>query len=272
MKTTNRFFTAIAAMLLLFSSFTFSQENQPKPKYYTVTTMHFNLDNDSDANWVDVEKEYLDKVTMKNEYIMGVGFYTHLYTSNSTDVKYVQVYDSWEAIDKAAARNTELEKEAWPDEMVRDKFIKTQGNFYTHKHSDEIYRVLPNSKPFSGKFTDNSIVYVRTSHFSYPENTVQGELSKLHIEYVENVINKNDLIKAYYPHRHFWGHNSTEFLEAFFLDSMDDLAKLSDKNRELIMAHWADPEARKTFFQSYNKYFTGIHGDEIYSVIPSLRK
>ena len=273
MKTTNRFITALATMLLLFSTTTIlAQDETPKPKYYVVTTMHFNMDNDSDAKWEDVEKEYLDKVTMKNEHIIAAGFYTHLYTSNSTDVKYVQVFGSWEAIEKADERNSELAKEAWPDEAARSAFFKTQGDFYTRKHSDEIYSVLPLSKQFNGELTENSIVYLRTSHFAYPEDAKPGELGKLRAEYVENVINKNELIKGYYPHRHFYGHNSTEFIEAFFLDSMEDLAKLGSSNGELTKAHWADKEAGKKFFQALNKYFTGIHGDEVLSIVPSLRK
>lgn len=271
MKTTTRFFVMITFMLLLCNT-SISAQDAPTPKYYVVTTMHFNLDNDSDANWVEVEKEYLDKVTMKNEYVMNAGFYTHLYTSNSTDVKYVQAFGNWEDIEKANGRNSELEKEAWPNDDARAAYMKTQGSFYTNKHSDEIYSVVSGTKPLTGELTDNSIVYLRTSHFAYPEDATPGELGKLRTEYVQNVINKNNLIKGYFPHRHFYGHNSTEFIEAFFLDSMEDLAKLGSSNGELIQAHWTDEEARKTFFQAHNKYYTGVHGDEVLSIVPSLRK
>lgn len=271
MKTTNRFFVMIAFMLLLCNT-SISAQDAPTPKYYVVTTLHFNMDNDSDASWLDVEKEYLDKVTMKNEHIMGAGFYTHLYTANSTDVKYVQVFGSWDAIEKASERNAELEKEAWPDDTARAAFLKTQGSFYTNKHSDEIYTVLSGSKPFNGELTDNSIVYVRTNHFAYPEDGVPGELGKARTEYLENVINKNELIKGYFPHRHYYGRNSTEFIEAIFLDSMDDLDKMNKRNGELFMAHWTDDESRKAYGAIQRKYFTGVHGDEVLSIIPSLRK
>jgi len=177
MKTTNRFFVMIAFMLLLCNT-AISAQDAPTPKYYVVTTLHFNMDNYSDASWLDVEKEYLDKVTMKNEHIMGAGFYPHLYTANSTDVKYVQVFGSWDAIEKAGERNAELEKEAWPDDTARAAFLKTQGSFYTNKHSDEIYSVLPGSKQFNGELTDNSIVYVRPHHFAFPDEGVPGDLGK----------------------------------------------------------------------------------------------
>ena len=258
--------------MLLLGTTSISAQDEPTPMYYVVTTLHFDMDNDSDAKWEDVEKEYLDKVTMKNEHIMGAGFYTHLYTANSTDVKYVQVFGSWEDIAKADERNSKLEKEAWPDNTARAAFLKTQRDFYTRKHSDEIYSVLPLSKEFNGELTDNSIVYLRTSYYAYPEDATPGEFGKLRTEYVENVINKNGLIKGYYPHRHFYGHNSTEFIEAFFMDSMEDLAKLGSSNWELTQAHWTDEEARNKYFQALNKYFTGIHGDEVLSIVPSLRK
>ncbi len=273
MKTNNRIFMALTSALLLFSTTAFSQDAEAKTaKYYTVTTMHFNMDNNSDAKWEDVEKEYLNKVTMKNEYVMGAGFYTHLYTSNSTDVKYVQVYASWEDIDKAGARNGELEKAAWPDETARTAFLKKQGDFYRAKHSDEIYSVLPGSKPLAESLTGDMILYVRTSHYAYPEDAPDGEFVKLRKEYIENVINKNEIIKGYYPHRHFWGQNSTDFVEAFFVDSMDALNKMGDRNGELIGAHWTDADARKGYFQKLNKYFTGVHGDEVYTAIAGLRK
>ena len=271
MKTTNQFLVMITLMLLLSVS-PISAQDQPQPRYYTVTTLHFNLDNDTDAKWVDVEKEYMDKVTKKNDYILGAGFYTHYYTPNSTDVKYVQVFSSWEDIDKADERNNELAKEAWPDEAARTAFFKTQNSFYTRKHSDEIYSVMSGSKPFSGELTDNSIVYVRTSHFAYPDDGVPGELQDSRAEYLENVINKNEYIKGYYPHRHFWGHDSTEFIEAYFLDSMDDLDDMNKRNGELFREHWTTDESRKAMGAIQRKYFTGVHGDEILSVVPELRK
>ena len=272
MKKTNQFFSAIVVMLLFLSVSSVSSQEEKTARYYTVTTMNFNMDNDSDANWLDVEKEYLDKVTKKNDYIMNAGFYTHLYTENSTDVIYVQVFSSWEDIDKAGARNSELEKEAWPDDTARAAFMKTQGSFYTNKHSDEIYTVLGGSKNSGETPTDDWVLYVRTSHLAYPENAPAGEMGELRKEMVENVINKNEFIKGYYPHRHYYGHNSTEFIEAFFVSSFDDLAKMNNRNGELMREHWADEVAGREYFQKYNKYFTGVHGDKVYSIIASLRK
>lgn len=271
MKTTNQFFMLITFMLLLSYS-PISAQEEPQARYYAVTDMHFNLNNDSDANWLEVEKEYMDKVTNKNEYVLGAGYYTHLYTNNSTDVKYVQVFASWEDMEKANQRNNELINEAWPDEAARTAFFQTQSSFYTSKHSDEIYSVMSGSKVFTGELTDDSIVYLRTSYFAYPQDGKPGELRDARAEYVENVINKNEHIKGYYPHRHFYGRNSTEFVEAFFLDSVDDLDDMNRRNGELFREHWTETDSRRAYGAIQRKYFTGVHADEVYSVVKELRK
>lgn len=271
MKTTKHFFAIIAVLLLL--SFTpISAQDEPQPRYYTVTTMYFNMNNDTDANWVDVEKEYLEKVTNKNEYILGAGFYTHLYTDDSSELRYVQVFGSWEDIEKAGQRNNELIQEAWPDEAARDAFFKTQNSFYRSRHSDEIYSVMRGSKPFSGELTNNSIVYIRTSYFANPEDGKPGELRDARAELLENVINKNEYIKGYYPHRHYYGSNSNQFVEAFFLDSVDDLDDMNRRSGELFMEHWTTDESRKAMGDIQRKYFRAVHGDAILSVVPELRK
>lgn len=270
MKTKNGFLLVITTMLLIISTITFAQETKIA-KYYTVTTMNFDLDN-SDPTWEATEKEYIEKVTRKNDYVMGAGFYTHLYTPNSTDIKYVQVYSSWEDIDKAALRNSELEKAAWPDDKAREAFMKKQRSFYTAKHADEIYTILPGGKNPATAPAEDWILYVQTSHYAYPENAPEGEMAKLRAEYIENVINKNELILGYYPHRHFWGQDSTQFIEAYFLESMEDLANMRKRNGELLEAHFKDTDARRAFNEKYTKYFTGVHGDEVYTAIAGLRK
>ena len=146
MKTTNRFFCAIAAMLLLFSTLSFSQEDK-RPMFVSATTMYWNSDSDMTMDeWKAGEKEYMDKVTSKNEYIMWGGYFTHLMTPNSNEVLYAQTYPSWEAMGKAAARSAELEKEAWPDEATRKAFLDKMNSAYANFHSDEIYAKIAGAK------------------------------------------------------------------------------------------------------------------------------
>ena len=186
MKTTNRFFSAVAVMLLLFSSTTISAQNeeQKTPRYITVTMLHWNMDyEDFDMDtWKSVEKEYLDKVTKKNEYIMGSSMYLHQMTPDNTELVAVTVYGSWEDIEKASARDAELAKEAWPDEKDRQAFFKKQQAYYTHDHSDEIYSTLPLVKPIPAGNTKDLICYVRKSHLAFPDDGSNDEIRTLMAE------------------------------------------------------------------------------------------
>ena len=272
MKTTNKILTAFAVFAMLFSTSIFAQDADTGPQYYVITTLHWDMDYETEDSWEDIEKEYLEKVTMKNEHIMGSGFFVHRWTADNTELRHVQVFANWAAIDLAGARNAELEKEAWPDEAARKAFLEKQGAFYSVHHSDEIYAVMPGTKLMDVKPTEDKILYLQTRHFAFPEDGSSEEFYKLREEYVANVIHKNDLIKAYYPHMHAWGADRTVFLEAYILDSMADLENMGEKNGELVEAHWTDDAARKEFFKKASKYFTGVHGDEIFTAVAGLGK
>jgi hypothetical protein len=276
MKKTIRLFVSIAMTLLLFNSTLFAQDDTPptRPEYITVTTMHWNMDNDDFdmEEWIAVEKEFLDKVTMKNEYVMGSGFYMHRYTPDNSELIYVRTYASWEDIDKAGDRDDELAKEAWHDKEARDAFYDKQAGYYSDFHSDEIYATMSGAKPLTEAPGDDMILYVRKSHFAYPDDGTMEEFGEMRTEYTENVIHKNEYIKGYFPNSHFWGSDRTEFVEAFLLNSMDDLDKMFGRTGELVKEHWPDDEARKEMNKKAGTYFTGVHGDYIYTMVEQLSK
>ena len=274
MKTTNHYFIAIAT-LLLFSTTIFAQDEAPKrPEYVVVTTLHWNMDNDDfDMDeWIAVEKEFSDKVTKKNELIMGASFYMHRYTADNTELLYVQTYASWEDIDKANDRNNELAKEAWADEEARNSFFDKQQGYYSALHSDEIYATMSGAKVMTEAPGDDMILYVRKSHFAFPEYGSGKEFKELRDEYLEKVIHKNEMIKGYYPNNHAWGADRTEYVEAFMVNSMADLDNLSERNWELVKEAWPDEEARKEMGKKSSKYYTGVHGDYIYTLVEELSK
>ena len=275
MKTTIKFFTAITVCVLLFTTSMSAQDataDQAGPQFYVITTMHWDLGYETEDSWEDIEKEYLNKVTMKNEHILGSGFFTHRWTSDNSELRYVRAFANWDAIDKAGIRNEELEKEAWPDEAARDAFFKKQGAFYTVNHSDEIYAVLPGAKLMANKSTEDMILYLQTRHFAYPEDGSVEEFNKLRMEYVENVIHKNEMIKAYYPHSHAWGADRTVFMQAYLFDTMDDLENFGEKNGELFEAHWTTEASRKAYGEKMDKYLAPNHGAEIFTSIAGLSK
>lgn len=272
MKTIKGLFAVLAGVLLLSSTSTIAQE-QTRPEFVTITTMHWNMDNKDFKmeDWKAVEKEYLDKVTMKNEHVVAASFYLHRMTPDNTELVYVQSYPSWEAIGKAATRNAELEKASWPDEKARKTFIKKRDAYYSPMHSDEIYATMSNAKPMTTKPTKDMICYVRKGHFAYGDGTDE-EFDAISKEYFDNVTNKNEFIKGYYPMAHAWGSDRTEFLEAYFFDSMADLEKMFDRDTELFEAHWKDEASRKSMAEKGAKYFDNRHGDYIYTYVAGLAK
>ena len=263
MKTINRFFTAIMVLFLLFSTTTIlAQEEQKGPEYITVTTMYWNKNYEATPEeWKAIEKEYMDKVTSKNEHVMGAGYYTHLLTENSNEVVYVQTYPNWESVDKAAARNSELEKEAWPDEEARKAFLKKLNSAYSIFHSDEIYATLPGAKLMEEEPTKDMILYLRQNKLAFPEDGTRKEFNELYKKVLENAIYKNEYIKAYYPSMHVWGSDRRDFNEAVILESLSDLENMFDRNKELMKEALTEEEGK-----ALKTYFKG-HGDYVYTAV-----
>ena len=261
MKTTNQFFLAIVMLLLMIPVCNFAQEDA-RPAYVTVTKSYWNKNYEgTPEEWKAAEKEYMEKVTKKNEHISWAGYFMHLMTEHSNEVIYAQTYPSWDAIDKAGARNSELEKEAWPDDEEREAFLKKLGSAYSHFHSDEIYATMSGAKQLEGGITDDMILYVRQNKMAFPEDGSMEEWQTLFDKVLENAIYKNEFIKAYFPERHAWGSDRRDFNEVIYLDSMCDLEKMFDKYQELMKEALTEDE-RKAF----GKYFKS-HGDYLYSPV-----
>ena len=263
--------TLVLGMLIftfLLSVNIYAQED-PKPVYITITTMYRNLDADG-KDWRKTEQEYYDKVTSKNDLIIGSEILTHYFTANSAEILHVSVYKNWEDIEKSGDVSDELIKKAWPDETARKAFFDKQRSFYTTVHSDEIYTSLPTIgyKELKTTSKEPMIVYLRKSQLSM-NGQGQGKNMK---EFNDKVTMKNPFIKAYYPHRHAWGSDSREFVEAFLFDSMSDMEKSSDKDDELIKAAWPKEADKKAFFDELKKSFTGLHGDYVYHNEPTMSK
>ena len=276
MKKSKHIFAALIVFLLLFNtSEVLAQDDAPKgPAFYTLTTNHWNMDKEDFEmdEWKAAEKEYLEKVTMKNEYVLGASTYLHNMTADNTEFLTVQSFASWEDIGKFGERNSELEKEAWPDEAEREAFLKNMNSYYSNEHSDEIYAPVPGAKFMTEKPTKDMVTYLRKSHFAFPEDGSMEEFKTLRMKGNEALIQKNEHIKAYYPSVHAWGSDKTEYIEAFFLDSVSDLDKMFDRNDELMKEAFPDTEENKAMGKKWGSYFTGVHGDYLYTFVYDLSK
>jgi hypothetical protein len=222
--------------------------------------------------WKALEKEYLDKVTKKNDLIIGQEVLRHYFTADNTEILLVTAYESWDAIEKAEAKSDELIKAAWPDENARKAFFEKRQAYYAPNHSDEIYSTFSGAKNPPANFTKQMLYYVRKSHWANPKDGTQKEFDELRNKLLNEVTFKNDYIKAYYPNVHAWGANNTEFTEVFVLESLGDIEKAFDKDDELFNAVWNDEAKAKEFNDKFDKYFTGVHGDYIYHSVPELTK
>lgn len=272
MKTIKQTFLATLLGILLMSNSSSAQED--KQYLITATTLHWNMNNENFSmdEWKAVEKEYLDKVVKKNPLIIGQEFLMHYFTADNTELILVTTYESWDAIEKAGAKEDELVKAAWPDEKARNAFFEKKANYYAHNHSDEIYSTFPGAKMPKANFDKPVLYYIRESTFAYPKDGNKKEFTDLRNQYLNAVILKNDYIKAYYPNVHAWGADNTKFTEVFVVESLGDIEKALDKNGELFKATWNTDEKAKEFNKKAEKYFTGAHGDYIYRLVPELSK
>ncbi|MBT8255742.1 MAG: hypothetical protein KJO23_04305 [Bacteroidia bacterium] len=275
MRTTLKCIAVMGMALLLTPINLYAQEAAPaRPEYITVTTMYWNMDyeNFDMQEWIAVEKEFMDKVTRKNEFVTNASFYMHRFTPDNRELIYVQTYPNWEAIDKATARGNELAELAWPDKTARDAFFDKQAAYYDNYHSDEIYATMSGAKVMTAPPGDDMILYVRKSHFAFPKDGTQKEFGELRDEFTKNVLHKNQYIHGYYPNVHAWGSDRTEFVEAFMLKTMGDFPNMFNRTEELVKAHWPDATARDAMNKKMGSYFTGVHGDYIYTLVEELMK
>jgi len=242
-------------------------QEKEKPVFITMTTLHRSLDAKA-KDWKAAEQEYFDKVISKNPLIIGSELLTHYYTNDNTEIVSVNVYKTWEDIEKAGTISDDLVKKGWPDEKARKAFFDKYDAFYTPVHSDEIFQSINSigEIPYKNETKKPMIVYLRKSQINMAG---KGKNMK---EFNEKITFKDPFIKAYYPFRHSWGSNSTDFMEAFFYDSLADLEKSSEKIDELIKSTWPNEKDADAFFDELEKSFTGKHSDYIYRNVPSLSK
>ncbi|MGX7667498.1 hypothetical protein [Flavobacterium pedocola] len=275
MKTATTCLYALFFLLNLLPSLLSAQEKKENKMYYiTVTKTHrdFAAENAKAEEWKALEKEYFDKVIKKNDLIKGYNVLNHYFTEDNSEIIFVNVYESWADIEKAWEKNQELVKQAWPDEKQGKAFFEKRNKYYAPNHSDEIYVSYGDRKLFAKAPDKPMVFYVRKSIFAGPKDGTEKEFNESQKEIYDNLILKNDILKAYFAYTHAWGSNNMEFVEVFAVDNLGDLEKAWEKDEELFKAKWKDEKAREAFSKKVDKYFTGQHGDYIYRSVPELFK
>jgi hypothetical protein len=145
MKTNKQLLFTLATFLVIFTSQVISTNAQTAPNHiYHENTWYMitGMDSVTRAERNVVLKEYHDKVTMKNEFVLHQWSMQHFFTEDSREFVVVSEYASWEDMEKAFNRDSELEKAAWPDAKQRAEFMKKMNSYFTY-HKDAIYSALP---------------------------------------------------------------------------------------------------------------------------------
>ena len=96
----NKAFTAILVFLFFINVKAQEKTDEFVPAIIVISTFHLVNDSEKDfSDWKDIEQEYFDKITNKNEFILGSGAYTHIISPDDSEVLFVNVYGSWEDIE-----------------------------------------------------------------------------------------------------------------------------------------------------------------------------
>jgi hypothetical protein len=119
--------------------------------------------------------------------------------------------------------------------------------------------------------SDAHIYTVTTFSAVLPEGGRFGERDSLLKVYSEQVTKKNPLVLSQKVMRHFWGHNSHDYVVMSEYKDLASIEAAEKMDNELFEKHWATQEARREFNRLLGKYFAG-HSDEIYTAVPDLAK
>lgn len=242
-----------------------------EPVFITVRTLHGVEDSDLKA-WQAVEEEYFNKVVRKIDLIISHEVLINYFDNNLSNVKIITVFRKWEDIEKNNQVRDALIETGWPDEEDRKAFFEKQNSFYSNYHSDEIYT----STAYGKYLTSETKTSHKEPYLFYEKTSLLGDYEgndsyDNYKRYVENVILKNPYIKAYHPHRHYWGADSREFIEMIVVESVNDYELALEINKKLLNELVPEKDKRKEFLKVFDKAITDINV-VVYKNVPSLSK
>jgi len=138
MKTLNHKALILICIALFSCSMFFAQSNS----FYTVTTWKINVpENGSVSEFKALFKEFQEKITNANQYVVSECVLQHLSGSDSRDLVIITEYENWNHIDAAATKQNQLMETAWKTTEARDTFF-SKFNKYFLMHTDEMYTGL----------------------------------------------------------------------------------------------------------------------------------
>lgn len=266
----------LVIIILITSVFPDTLKAQNTDRFYVkIIKLHRNLNfkNASFENWVELEKEYLNKVIRKNEFILERDVLIHYMTEDNTEVLFIEKYKNWDDIERAEKRNKELENNNWVDTMKRRVFFDYIDQYFDNNQSDEIFITSPGQKKDSNYLGRSRFIHLRVNHLAFPKDGTENEFSILNEEFLKKSVYNNHFIKSYSPLVQVVGIDKRQYIEVTAVASLEDLENAFKEIDDFLYEPKKGEEVKhKNFIDNYFKYFNGFHGDYIYKSVPELKK
>jgi len=233
---------------------------------------NLNLKNASFDKWIELEKDYLEKVIKKNEFILQRDVFNHYMTEDNTEVLFVLMYKNWEDIEKAEKRSRELEK-GWTDVKKKNLYFEYLSQYFDKKQSDQIFKTIPGMKEDSSIVSKSIFYQMRVNHLAFPQDGTEEEFLKLNEEFLKKAVYNNKYIKGYYPYTQVLGSDKRQYIEITAVETLGDLENAFKEIDVFLYEPKKEDETKHNIFiGKYFKYFDGFHGDYIYESVPQLKK
>ena len=129
--------------------------------------------------------------------------------------------------------------------------------------------------PWQMEAQDNQrpeFVSFQTNHWNLDlEDGSRTEWMALEKEYFDKVTSKNEHIFSTAAMTHMYTADNSEVIHVTVYMNWDAIDKAQARETELIEAAWPDDDARDAFFDKLDKYYTGVHSDELYRTRPGAK-
>ena len=131
------------ALFVLPAAQAVAQEAEKEPGHiFIVTTHKVYMPTDGNAEERDAMLKEMFEIDKKNTYIVSQRELRHMWGADNRDWVIITEYKSWADIEAANKMSNELYEKHWPDKEKRDAFFQKLFRYFP-KHSDEIYREMP---------------------------------------------------------------------------------------------------------------------------------
>ncbi len=243
----------------------------PEAHIYVVQTWYATWpEGGTEAERDTLIKQYFNKVTMKNPYVLHEWHLRHLFTEDSREYVIIGEYKSLSDLVASEAKFEELEKAAWPDEKIRGTFFDKFDSYYSY-HNDKIFRAVEGLLKPGEMATGEHVFNLQTWYMNNKPGNRRTERDSLSRIYFNNVNMKNSFELSHIHMTHYYTEDSREYVMLTEYKSLADITPGTTKMEELEKATWPDEKQRETMFKKFDTYFTH-HSDKLFRSLPGMMK